>query len=48
MRGVICVLMRLPLALVGELADRVLGPAEPFEYRYSTTPDDVPRETGAS
>lgn len=31
-------LLRLPLAVVGAITDRVLGPAEPFEYKYSTTP----------
>lgn len=37
-------LIRLPLALVGEAVDRLLGPKEAFEYRYSTTPpDDVLR-----
>lgn len=40
MRRALCALARLPLAIVGELADRVLGPEEPFEYRYSTTPEE--------
>lgn len=32
-------LVRVPLAIVGEVTDRLLGPAEPFAYQYSTTPE---------